>query len=464
MQLSYFYHVFLAYVWLSLEAPHLCRSAVVASRKKQNLQQYLTAINTCLQKCSGDVNARRPMMKITEGQQPCYDECLLKIAQIIWANAMQHGDTHGKECDDSLYTKDALNETYIHINFLPCTSGSKTYDARVSWTPRPEFTNNWTGYKVVYRFRKEDRELSPHFCRNVVGKDITSTIVSIQNEGRSNLFEILVAVTSLLRTPWKTKAIEDVKYIPSRCTLACDCHPNGTSEKVCHTKDRCPCKSGYRGLKCDQCATGYYGFPDCRASETTRKSSSGPVATTPSDSLSKEAAAATGAACLSFLLLVAVVCWWRFKKQKREATFASFDLDFKFDAFIIYSTVDEKWVTKKLLPTLESKHEIKCCIHYRDFVPGVPFTKNMADSVYNSKKTVAVVSKSFLTSNFCSHELSIALHRLAERGDDSVVVIKLDDVKNSQLPKELRFRSYIDFTKSTDKETWEYKLVTLFKA
>ncbi|XP_068732704.1 toll-like receptor 2 [Montipora capricornis] len=194
-------------------------------------------------------------------------------------------------------------------------------------------------------------------------------------------------------------------------------------------------------------------------SETTRKSPRGPIVTTPSDSLSKEAAAAIGAACLCFLLLVAVACWWRFKKQKMEATFASLDSDFKFDAFIIYSSMDQKWVTKKLLPTLESKYKIKCCIHYRDFVPGVPFTKNMADSVYNSKKTVAVVSKSFLTSNFCSHELSIALHRLAERRDDSVVVIKLDDVKNSQLPKELRFRSYIDFTKSTDKRTWEYKLV-----
>ncbi|XP_068671663.1 low-density lipoprotein receptor-related protein 6-like [Montipora foliosa] len=172
-------------------------------------------------------------------------------------------------------------------------------------------------------------------------------------------------------------------------------------------------------------------------------------------------AIAVPVACLCLLLLVAVVCWWRLKQRKKGT---SLDPDFKFDAFIIYSTVDQKWVTKELLPTLESKHKIKCCIHYRDFVPGVPFTKNMADSVYNSKKTVAVVSKSFLTSNFCSHELSIALHRLAERGDDSVVVFKLDDVKNSQLPKELRFRTYIDFTKSTDMKTWEYKLVNCLKS
>ncbi|XP_068671662.1 low-density lipoprotein receptor-related protein 6-like [Montipora foliosa] len=181
-------------------------------------------------------------------------------------------------------------------------------------------------------------------------------------------------------------------------------------------------------------------------------------------SLSATTAIAVPVACLCLLFLVAVVCRWRLKQRKKEASSAPLDPDFKFDAFIIYSTVDQKWVTKKLLPTLESKHKIKCCIHYRDFVPGVPFTQNMADSVYNSKKTVAVVSKSFLTSNFCSHELSIALHRLAERGDDSVVVVKLDDVKNSHLPKELRFRSYIDFTKSTDKKTWEYKLVNCLKS
>ena len=135
---------------------------------------------------------------------------------------------------------------------------------------------------------------------------------------------------------------------------------------------------------------------------------------------------------------------------------------FKFDAFIIYSTTDEKWVKEKLLATLEKKHNIKCCIHYRDFLPGVPFVENMTQSVYDSRKTIAVVSKSFLSSNYCNHELNIALHRLVERGDDSVIVIKLDDVEDSKLPIELQFRSYIDFTKAHDKKAWEHKVVHSF--
>jgi len=118
---------------------------------------------------------------------------------------------------------------------------------------------------------------------------------------------------------------------------------------------------------------------------------------------------------------------------------------------------------KQVVSTLEKKHNIKCCIHYRDFLPGVPVVENMAKSVYNSRKTIAVVSKSFLSSNYCNHELNIALHRLVERGDNSVIVFKLDDVEDSDLPIELQFRSYIDFTKATDRETWECKLVHSFR-
>ena len=116
-------------------------------------------------------------------------------------------------------------------------------------------------------------------------------------------------------------------------------------------------------------------------------------------------------------------------------------------------------MVKTLIPTLEEKHHFKCCVHYRDFVLGVPFRENMVNSVYKSRKTLAVMSKNFFNSNYCGSEMDYALHRLMERRDDSLVVIKIDDVDRIKLPKELRKRSYIDLQKSVEKDHWDRKLV-----
>ena len=138
------------------------------------------------------------------------------------------------------------------------------------------------------------------------------------------------------------------------------------------------------------------------------------------------------------------------------------DLEFEYDAFVIFSSKDD-WVTKTLIPTLEEKHGLKCCVHYRDFTLGLPFRQNMVDSVYKSRKTVAVVSTNFFNSNYCESELDYALHRLMKMRDDSLVVIKLDDVETEKLPKELQKRSYIDYPKADEKQNWEKKLIHCLK-
>ena len=83
----------------------------------------------------------------------------------------------------------------------------------------------------------------------------------------------------------------------------------------------------------------------------------------------------------------------------------------------------------------------------------------MVNSVYKSRKTIAVVSNNFFNSSYCGSEMDYALHRLMERRDNSLVVIKLDDVDRGKLPKELRERSFIDLSKNVEKEHWERKLV-----
>ncbi|KAJ7382981.1 TIR domain [Desmophyllum pertusum] len=93
------------------------------------------------------------------------------------------------------------------------------------------------------------------------------------------------------------------------------------------------------------------------------------------------------------------------------------------------------------------------------------FADTVVKSVYSSSKIIAVVSKNFVESNHCEFELNQAVHRLMNHGDDCLIVIKYDDVDVNSLPMMamLLNRSYIDFTKRTDRSTWESKLVDILK-
>ena len=112
-----------------------------------------------------------------------------------------------------------------------------------------------------------------------------------------------------------------------------------------------------------------------------------------------------------------------------------------------------------LLPFLEGKHGLKCCVHYRDFIAGRPFTDNMGWAVYKSYKTVAVLSQHFLQSDFCHGELKMAMYRLLEKRDHSVAAIKIDNIKCRDLPKALRKLSFINYSNQLERSAWKSKLL-----
>jgi len=146
--------------------------------------------------------------------------------------------------------------------------------------------------------------------------------------------------------------------------------------------------------------------------------------------------------------------------KKRKSPGGILNSEFTYHAFIIYSNEDSRWVSQRLLPLLEEKYHLKCCIHYRDFTPGKPFQESMAESVYKSRKIIAVLSSSFLKSNYCNYELNIAKYRLLNRGDDSLVMIRIDDEDSSKLPRELRKRNFIDYTNPLERPLWEHRLLS----
>ncbi|NXM75990.1 LAMA5 protein, partial [Serilophus lunatus] len=43
----------------------------------------------------------------------------------------------------------------------------------------------------------------------------------------------------------------------------CNCDGVGSVENTCDPRGQCLCHSNYAGLRCDQCAPGYYSYPSC---------------------------------------------------------------------------------------------------------------------------------------------------------------------------------------------------------
>lgn len=85
--------------------------------------------------------------------------------------------------------------------------------------------------------------------------------------------------------------------------------------------------------------------------------------------------------------------------------------------------------------------------------------ENIADSVYNSRKVLAVISKNFMESKFCREELEMALYRCTEMADSSLILIRVDNVDHKRLPKTLRRRTFIDYSCAMERGIWEERLL-----
>nr|QBP05243.1 toll-like receptor 22b [Boleophthalmus pectinirostris] len=99
---------------------------------------------------------------------------------------------------------------------------------------------------------------------------------------------------------------------------------------------------------------------------------------------------------------------WLFDSRNRQKRAESL-----YDAFVSYNSRDEAWVCEELVPRLEQEQGWRLCLHHRDFLPGKPIVENIAEAVYRSRKTICVVSRWYLQSEWCSKELQLARYRLS---------------------------------------------------
>uniref|UniRef100_A0A3B5MZ97 TIR domain-containing protein n=1 Tax=Xiphophorus couchianus TaxID=32473 RepID=A0A3B5MZ97_9TELE len=115
----------------------------------------------------------------------------------------------------------------------------------------------------------------------------------------------------------------------------------------------------------------------------------------------------------------------------------------RFDAFVSYNVHDEDWVYREMLPVLEGQQGWRLCLHHRDFQPGKPIIENITDAIYGSRKTICVISRSYLQSEWCSREIQMASFRLFDEKKDVLILLFLEEIPARHLSPYYRMRKLV---------------------
>ncbi|KAG7257028.1 hypothetical protein CRUP_025408 [Coryphaenoides rupestris] len=116
---------------------------------------------------------------------------------------------------------------------------------------------------------------------------------------------------------------------------------------------------------------------------------------------------------------------------------------YRYDAFISYNVQDEAWVHRELLPALEEERGWRLCLHHRDFQPGTSIMENITEAIYGSRKTICVITKHYLESEWCSREIQMASHRLLDEKKDVLILLFLEELPEQQLSPYYRMRKLV---------------------
>ncbi|XP_045890674.1 toll-like receptor 13 isoform X1 [Micropterus dolomieu] len=130
---------------------------------------------------------------------------------------------------------------------------------------------------------------------------------------------------------------------------------------------------------------------------------------------------------------------------------------YQYDAFISYNNHDEPWVIRELLPKLEGEQGWRLCLHHRDFEPGRPIIDNITNGIYGSRKTICVISRRYLESEWCSREIQAASFRLFDEKKDVLILVFLEEIPTFQLSpfyrmrKMLKRRTYLSWPRAGER-------------
>ena len=122
---------------------------------------------------------------------------------------------------------------------------------------------------------------------------------------------------------------------------------------------------------------------------------------------------------------------------------------YEYDVFVSYADEDRGFVRNEIVEKLENDNKMTLLVHDRDFIAGEFVGDNIIKAVTNSRKTLIVLSKDFLKSQWCMYELNMARMEAISRGESVICVIKKENIPTKMMPLEvlnvMQHQTYIDY-------------------
>ncbi|NXM57165.1 TLR5 protein, partial [Illadopsis cleaveri] len=121
--------------------------------------------------------------------------------------------------------------------------------------------------------------------------------------------------------------------------------------------------------------------------------------------------------------------------------------EYKYDAYLCYSKNDFEWVQNSLLKHLDSqyfdKNRFTLCFEERDFLPGEEHINNIRDAIWNSRKTICIVTRQFLKDGWCVEAFNFAQSRYFCDLKDVLIMVVVGSLPQYQLKKHKPIRNFL---------------------
>lgn len=150
--------------------------------------------------------------------------------------------------------------------------------------------------------------------------------------------------------------------------------------------------------------------------------------------------------CGGFLFSIGIICFHRCRMRLYTSwNIHPFDRnecdedDMTHDVFICCAFGDCKY-EKDVLSFFFDSRGYKGCYHERDFFVGELIEENICKAIYNSKRTLCLLSDNLIRSEYCMREFEVALQRDVDLGKKRLIVAILQKaaVENKEMCFALR--------------------------